>query len=639
LKLNALKIFQLSLLLIIIIYSPQAIAQYASDSSLYFIPVSSLNRLFSNFDKQLNTYYLNTGLDLYGSIGKFEYKLNQNYRSTLIQSNQNNIRDEEYFYAVGKYKFSSKWKQGIAISSNIVSDDRQLGINEATIIHLMTMSELNLIRNLILTPYGGYADNRQVNEVDTGPIYGLEGKLAYFNNADFDLSSMLRLENEDISPRKNTIRYLDMLVANPFNPDVTNFFSARFNQSRKDFYIFADSVTAQEFNINNNIESRTETVFLLQDRLNYNRLFDIFSLELAGRLNFRTIDRDTRYKSANIQSPSIFDTQIDELGIAVESGLFYRTESADYGINLNYYERDEKHITKKFEGASENFYEQRSELESRKNNNSYRTTISFLGNYYLSRKDQLSLSLFHSKLKYDTPSAQNDDDRDELLSIGRFRYTRYLNPFFQIFTNLEGTISHLNYVFASRSANNNVNRVLRLSTGGYYNGAKFSSLNNFEVSANYTVYDFQDVASSLRSISFRQFSATDSTHYRITKNFSFILTGYLKLTSQGELDWDNFAEKPLRYLQEIYADPKFGFVSSNSLIAIGIRYFSLNTFRFNNEEKVPDSDFLSIGPLLEILIGSKMLFLKLNSWYEFITDNKNVQRQRFNFILAMNWNF
>lgn len=638
-KLNALKIFQLSLLLIIIIYSPQAIAQYASDSSLYFIPVSSLNRLFSNFDKQLNTYYLNTGLDLYGSIGKFEYKLNQNYRSTLIQSNQNNIRDEEYFYAVGKYKFSSKWKQGIAISSNIVSDDRQLGINEATIIHLMTMSELNLIRNLILTPYGGYADNRQVNEVDTGPIYGLEGKLAYFNNADFDLSSMLRLENEDISPRKNTIRYLDMLVANPFNPDVTNFFSARFNQSRKDFYIFADSVTAQEFNINNNIESRTETVFLLQDRLNYNRLFDIFSLELAGRLNFRTIDRDTRYKSANIQSPSIFDTQIDELGIAVESGLFYRTESADYGINLNYYERDEKHITKKFEGASENFYEQRSELESRKNNNSYRTTISFLGNYYLSRKDQLSLSLFHSKLKYDTPSAQNDDDRDELLSIGRFRYTRYLNPFFQIFTNLEGTISHLNYVFASRSANNNVNRVLRLSTGGYYNGAKFSSLNNFEVSANYTVYDFQDVASSLRSISFRQFSATDSTHYRITKNFSFILTGYLKLTSQGELDWDNFAEKPLRYLQEIYADPKFGFVSSNSLIAIGIRYFSLNTFRFNNEEKVPDSDFLSIGPLLEILIGSKMLFLKLNSWYEFITDNKNVQRQRFNFILAMNWNF
>lgn len=638
-KIISLKIWSSNLLLLFLLCSPLSTAQYSTDSSLYFIPVSSLNRLFSNFDKQLNTYFLSTGLDLFGSFGEFEYKLNQNFRSTLIQSNQNNIRDEQYFYTVGKYKLSSNWKQGIAINSNLVSDDRQLGINEATIIHLITLSELNLIRNLILTPYGGYSDNRQVKEVDTGPIYGLEGKFTHFNQADFDLSSMLRLENEDISPRKNTIRFLDMLVTNPFNPDVTNYFSARFNQSRKDFYIFTDSVTASEFNINNNIESRTETVFLLQDRLKYNRIFEILSLELAGRINLRTIDRDTRYKSISIQSPSIFDTQIDELGIAIESGLFYQTESANFGINLNYYERDEKHLTKKFEGASENFYEQRSELESRKNNNSYRTTISFAGNYLLSRKDELSLSLFHSKLKYDTPSAQNDDDRDELLSIGRLRYARYLNPFFQIFTNLEGTISHLNYIFASRSANNNINRVLRFSTGGYYSGAKFSSLNNFEVSANYTVYDFQDIASSLRSISFRQFVATDSTHYRITKNFSFILTSYLKLTSQGELDWDNFAEKPLRYLQEVFADPKFGFVFSNSLIAVGMRYFSLNTFRYNKEEKIPDSDFLSIGPLLEILIGSKMLFLKLNSWYEFITDNTNVQRQRFNFILAMNWNF
>ena len=615
------------------------LAQSTPDSTLYSIPISSLNRLFSNFDKQLNTYYLNTGIDLYGSFSKFEYRINQNYRSTLIQTNQNTVRDEEYFFALGKYRLSNGWKQGIAITSNIVSDDRQLGINQATIYQAVTLSELYFIRGLIVTPYGGYSDNRQVNEIDRGPIYGLDGKLNYINSVDFDINSALRLENEDISPRKNTIRYLDLLVTNPFNPDVTNFFNARFNQSRKDFYISTDSITSQQFDITNNIESRTETAFLLQDRLNYNNLFDLFSLELAGRVNFRTIDRNTRYKSTSIQSPSVFDTQVDELGIVVESGLFYRTEFANAGINLNYYERDEKHVTKRFEGIAESFYEQRSELESRKNNNSYRTTISFLGNIYPSRKDQISLSLFHSKLKYDTPSGQNDDDRDELLTIGRLRYSRYLSPFFQIFTNLEGTLSHLVYIFSGRSANNNINRVLRLSAGGYYSGSQFSSLNNFEVSANYTVYDFQDVASNLRSISFRQFTATDSTNYRITKNFSFVVTAYLKLTSQGELDWDNFAERPLRYLQEIFADPKFGIVSDYSFFALGLRYFSLNTFRYNKTERVPDSDFLSIGPLFEILIGSKMLNLKLNTWYEFISDNSNVNRERLNFILAMNWNF
>ncbi|NWG28447.1 MAG: hypothetical protein HXY48_07915 [Ignavibacteriaceae bacterium] len=598
-----------------------------------------MNTLFSNFDKQLNTYYLNTGIDLYGSTTNFEYRLNQNYRSTLIQTNQNTLRDEEYLFALGKYKLSKAWKQGIAITSNIVSDDRQLGINEATIYQAVTLSELYFFRGLTLIPYGGYSDNRQVNEDDRGPIYGLDGKLNYIGSVDFDLSSALRLENEDISPRKNTIRYLDMLLTNPFNPDVTNFFNARFNESRKDFYISADSITSQQFNITNNIESRTETAFFLQDRINYNNLLDIFSFELSGKINFRTIDRNTRYKSTSIQSPAIFDTQVDELGIVVESGLFYRTASANAGINLNYYERNEKHITKRFEGVDESFYEQRSELESRKNNNSNRATISFMGNYYPSRKDQLSLSLFHSKLKYDTPSSQNDDDRDELLSIGRLRYTRYLSPFFQMFTNLEGTLSHLVYIFSSRSANNNTNRVLKLSAGGYYRGTQFSSLNNFEVSANYTVYDFQDATSSLRSISFRQFTATDSTNYRITKNFSFVVTGYVKLTDQGELDWGNFAERPLRYLQEIFADPKVGILSNTSFIAIGLRYFSLNTFRYNKAERVPDSNFLSIGPLFEILIGSKMLFLKLNSWYEFISDNTNINQQRLNFVLTMNWNF
>lgn len=623
----------------IILLSQPVYSQYITDSSLYQIPVSSLNKLFSNFDKQLNTYYLNTGIDLYGSFGRFEYKVNQNYRSTLIQSSQNNIRDEEYLFALGKYKLNNNWKQGIALSSNIVSDDRQLGINEATIYHAITLSELSLLQGLIFTPYGGYSDNRQVDEIDTGPIYGIMGNLDYINSTDFDISSRLQFENEDISPRKNSIRYLDLLVTSPFNTEVTNFLDARYSDYRKDFYIVVDSITSAEFNITNNIESRTESVFLLQDRIDYNNFLNLFSLQIAGRINFRKIDRQTRYKSTSIQSPSIFDTQVDELGIAVETGMFYRTESADIGINANYYERDEKHITKNFEGISESFYEQRSELEGRKNNNSHRATISLIGNYRLSKKDLISLSLFHSKLKYDTPSGANDDDRDELLSIGRLRYTRYLSPFFQFFSNLEGTLSHLVYIFSSRSANNNKNHVLRLSAGGYYKGERFTSMNNFEVSANYTVYDFQDVSSNLRSISFRQFTATDSTNYRMTKNFSFLITGYVKLTSQAELDWDNFAERPLRYLQEIFFDPKIGLVSNNSFFAVGFRYFSLNTFRYNKEERLSDSDFLSIGPLFEIMIGTKMLYLKLNTWYEFISDNTNVDRERFNFVMSMNWNF
>ena len=623
----------------VIIFSSKSFAQALVDSSLYNIPISSLNRLFSDFDKLLNTYYLNTGFDLYGSASRFEYRINQNFRSTLIQSNDNSIRDEEYFYAIGKYRIWNGWKQGALIRSSMLSDSRKLGINQSVINQAILLSDLQPMYWLELIPYGGYSNNLQVDEDDTGPVYGIEGRINNLNLTDFDLNSELRFENEDISPRKNTIRLLDLLVTNPFSPEITNNLNARYSQYRKDFYLFADSVTALEYDIVNNLESRTETIFLLQDKLNYNNLFDLFEMELSGRLLFRTIDRELRYKSVNIQSPSIFDTEVEELGIILESGIYYRTETADVGLHISYFERDEKYITKRYSGIDESFYLERSQQEGRKNNNSYRAIVSLLGNFYFSKIDRLSWSLLQSKLKYDTPSPLNDDDRDELLSIARLRYSTYLNPFLQMFVNLEGTISHLVYLYASQSANNNVNRVLRLSAGGNYKGARFSSMNNFEVSANYTVYDFNDITSNLRSISFRQFIATDSTQYFITKNLSFIITPYIRLTDQGELDWNNFAEKPQRYLQEIFADPRFGISTNVTFIALGLRYFSLNTFRYIEKQRILNSEFLSVGPLFEMLIRTQMLFLKLNTWYEFISDYGNVNRERFNFLLSMNWNF
>jgi len=639
LKQNKKTVFILILVTILILWSKISSAQILLDSSLYSIPVSQLNNLFSDFDKLLNTYYLNTGINLYGSFSGFEYRVNQNFRSTLIVQNENTTREEEYLYALGKYRIRNGLKLGALVTSNLLSDSRKLGINKSVINQAIFLTDYQPNYWFEIIPYGGYQNNLQVDEDDTGPVYGFEGRIINPDLTDFNLNSSFKFENADISPRKNTIRYLDLLVANQFSPEVTNNLNATYSRYRKDFYLFADSLTSLEYDIVNNLDSRTETVFLLQDQLFYNNLFDVMEMKLSGRILFRTIDRELRYKSTQFQSPSLFDTQVDELGIILESSFYYRTEGADVGMELSYLERDEKYITKRYPGGDENFYQQRSQLEGRKNNNSYRAIVSLLGNFYFSNRSRLSWSFFQSKLKYDTPSPLNDDDRDELLSIARLKYSTYLNPFLQVSLNLEGNLSHLVYLYASQSANNNVNRVLRLSTGANYRGARLTSTNNFEVSANYTVYDFEDVASNLRSISFRQFIATDSTQYFITKNFSFIITPYIRLTDQGELDWDEFAENPQRYLQEIFADPRFGISTNVSFFALGLRYFSLNTYRYIEGIRVLNSEFLSIGPLFEMLIKTPMLFLKLNSWYEFLSDYGNVERQRLNFLLSMNWNF
>jgi hypothetical protein len=630
----------LLILLISFISVSLSTAQNSTDSLDYLGQIQKANSLFSNFDKLLDTYYLNTGFNLTGNFSKISLGVFENFRSTLFKSTTQSIRDEQYLTITGKYQLDDNYNLGISANNTILSDDRNTLLNKTKINYLTMFSELKLIKDILISPFGGYSTNIQVGEEDNGPVYGFEGAANNLSFPDFSINSVFKFRNEDILPRRNLLRYFDLSFNNPFNPSVTNLLSGRFTSSRKDFYFPADSIISSTFDIVNNIESRTESNYFAEDKLRYRELFSNVDFEISGSVNWRTIDRDTRYKSAEVQSKNIFDTNIEELILSLGSTLFYRTGSFNSSLSFNFGERDEKNLTKRFDEIDESFYEQRSELESRKNNNSTRATIAFTSDYDFSRTDKLVFSLYHNKLRYDTPSEENDDDRDEILSIARLSYTKNLSPFFQAFVNSEATLSHVVYLFAGRSSNNNINRVLRLAAGGYYRGANVSSLNTFEVSANYTVYDFEDLSSSLRSISFRQFIATDSSRISLSNRFAFVLNGYIKLSEQADLNWGEFAERPSRFLQEIFAVPKFMLTYNSSWFGIGLRYFSLNTFKYDELTRIPDTKYLSYGPLVEIIYyvyGS--LNLLIDSWYEFISINNVPDRERVNFVMKLNWNF
>jgi hypothetical protein len=615
-------------------------------SQIYLDTLSSINKgtpgnlLFSNFNKILNTFHLNTGFNLFGDFSDVSIEVNENFRSTYFDAITKSIRDEQYFTLSGKLRLSNISKIGIAANSTILSDDRNILLNESNINYLTLFTELNFNSNFLISPYGGYTSNRQLGETDTGPVYGFDGSTDNLSYPGFSISSVFRFRNEDILPRKNLLRYFNLTLTNPFNPLVTNTLAGRYSSTRKDFYFPADSITSLEFDITNNIESRNETIFFAEDRLRYNEFFDNVDLEIIGGANWRAINRDKRYQFAEVQSPTVFNTKIEELILSLESALFYRSTFLDLTLNFNLAERDEKHLTIPFPGSDRIFYLQRSELEARKNNNSVRATLALTGNFKLSGTDKIIFSLYHNKLRYDTPSPDNDDDRDEILTILRIRYSKYLSPFFQAFVNAEATINPVVYLFASRSSNNNVNRVLRLAAGGYYGGANVSSLNTFEISANYTVYDFEDLSTNLRSFSFRQFTATDSSRIRFGKRFAFVITGYIKISENADLNWGDFTVRPTRFINEIFADPKFLLVFNKSEFGLGMRYFSLRTYNYEGLTKIPDTDYLSIGPLIDLIFNVyNSLYLKIDGWYEFITINNLPEQERANFLMTLNWNF
>ena len=124
-----------------------------------------------------------------------------------------------------------------------------------------------------------------------------------------------------------------------------------------------------------------------------------------------------------------------------------------------------------------------------------------------------------------------------------------------MFVNLEGNLNKIVYVFKERSANNNTRRVLKFSSGGDIRLSYLTSRNVAEVSANYTVFEFEDLNPNLNSFSFRQLVLSDSTQIKLFRTTSFNFLGYIKLSEQGDFNWQGFANKPVRDLEEYYAEP------------------------------------------------------------------------------------
>ena len=607
---------------------------------MFIQPEPFRNSLSTNFDKQLNTYLFSSSFNLDKSFNSLAFKINENYNSSFIKSAIKSIREENFLRFSTSYRINSYLNTGILASSNLLSDSRNIEINQASQSSAAFYTIYKPEDKIYISPFFGYITNEQTGEKDFGNLYGLEGLLDTIQLSDNYLYSQIKFRNEDISPRKNTMRYYNFVLIDSLGYNSGNLLNASYSENRKDFYFAADSITAARYNISNNIQSRIESNYFLQDRFITRSFLDLFDLDLTGRFLWRTIDRNTRYRDFTSVASSIFDTKVNELRVEFASRASYYSSFFNGSISLRYSGRDENHLTKNFEGANQILYEDKAAIESRKNNKALRGSLVFNGTFNLSKTDFLTLSLYQNKLRYDTPSPDNYDDRDELLSIARLRYSKQLTPFFEFFVNTDATLNRTVYIFSEQSSNNNINRIIRLNTGGSYRGKYFSTLNSFEVSANYTVYDFEDINPNFKSFSFRQFTARDSSSVKLSRDLSFSTYGYAKFSEQGDLKWASFSTNPTRYLREIFSESKFTVNYNSAWLSVGARIFSLNTYKYNTGVKVIDTKFLSLAPLTEIIISMKQsLYLRLYGWYEFITQNDTDKKEEANLSIQATWYF
>jgi hypothetical protein len=548
--------------------------------------------------------------------------LDEQFRSTLIRTDRNFLKDQQELRMIGGHRFTDRFDIRVQASSLFLSDDQITGLNDAGINSAHGGFGYLLYPGLTFAPFIGYVSDRQADRTDKGLSYlaRLQGSdLELLNDFYMNVDAQYLLNKVD--PRETTQHFIYLSADRAFDGQTYAGFRTYYTSSRREFYFPADQPTQNVFMSLTNIDRRNEHRIGTSGEMQYE-----INPTLIGRftttLDWRNVTRGYYYQQTIVPSQYLYDTAVDEFMINVQLSLRYYLGRTLTGYSyISYGERSEEHTIGTVPSSIPPiFYERRTESEFIKNNVSKRTTLGTYGNIRMHAAHRFTYSGSASILRYDTPSPLNYDDRDELRVFASFGTIHDIGRYVTLRLGIDLMFSHIVYLKAQRSANNNKNRVLRFMPSVTYTPFSWlSTTNAFEVLANYTVYDFEDVVSNLRSLSYRQMGWLDSTRVTLSESTSLSIFSQYRRYERGELQWREFSERPITSFEELtlIATLQYELFGGNIAFAGGIRYFRQDRYRYEIRDRIFETRLSNSGPICSVYwrVGRKYL-LKLSGWYE-----------------------
>jgi hypothetical protein len=547
--------------------------------------------------------------------------VDERFRSSLIQTDRKFIKDQQELTLFAGRRINDRVDVRVSGSSLFLSDNQITGLNDAAISRAYAGIGFSPFVNITFAPYLGYTVDRQAERIDRGLSYRAHVRGTNIEYAETFLNIDGQFSLQNVDPRTTANHFIHIDIDREFAAQTFMNVQSYYMFSRREFYFPADDVTEDLFNVTMNIDQRFDRRIGTAGEIQYalrNNLIGVISTSI----DWRTVTRGFYYQPTTPFTSYLFDTSVDELSLNIRLGFRYSFGDRFSGTgHLTYSERSEEHrLVSVDTGIPPTFVENRAASEFIKNNFSKRTVLATQGNLRLARRHYLMFAGSSSILRYDTPSPQNFDDRDELrllLFTGtRHDLTRYLTLNFSV----DLIMTHIVYLRAQRSANNNWNRVLRFTPAITYSPIDwFQTTNAFEVLANYTVYDFEDILTNVRSLSYRQMGWIDSTRVQVTENTRFNFYSHYRRYERGELRWSSFSERPLHSFEEltVIATIRYDIPHRSIAFAGGIRYFNRDRYRYNLREREFETQVRNIGPTCYIYWNiDNRLLLTLQGWYE-----------------------
>ncbi len=603
----------------------QAQVQSNARDSLLIEPLFS-----QGFDKNANTIVFN-GL-LRGSIPTFIaddawFLFDLRYRANTIRGFNTSVRDDAEALLEQRLGLAPEWFAFVSAGGLISDDSRSLTINKLLNGNLRSGLRYQSLDERIQAEAAAAAVySEQLGIADRGSEYGgfLRGRGLKLDEFDvqFDaLADLSQLSGE----RLNFTVGGDGEISRLFPEGAAISVVGEVEDSRRDFYTFvgSGSTAALETRKRNNWAVEAHAAFELSDDID---------LDLRTAIRSEAIER---FYGAAFQENSVtaVTRARDELRLDIEAIARGRWAGGLHSMGIFVNGRDESNsVTQRFDVNPSELTRLR-ESERQRDNSSTRSGLTLRSEWPVFGRDTVSASFSGIVLRYDTPSDENNDDRDELSLITALSFSHRHSDMLTSRVTLETQLEHLVFLRAERSAQNNWNRVIRLIPRVEITTRRFIARPTFEVLANFTSYDFENQIITSPSFSFRQVSYRDSLIWRLSSQEYLDLGIVTRYYERARFRWNSFSETPQDENVELFCrlllfhTPNFS-DPNGTQVGVGARVYSLSSSPAGTPLPGQETLRQSFAPETVIRFSAgPHTDLELRGWYEIEFDRgKEVRR-------------
>ncbi len=504
----------------------------------------------TEFAREVNRYRWSSETGWNADVGRWKVNMTNRFQSDayLQFDNRLRFRDED------RLDIAAIRPVGQSIDASIRGGLDWFGSGRASSQLLLLGVQMRPAATLKIETSGGIASDRRPGivqgeqgaplRIDTGPAVALSATLEPRETQGYQVSLYSDAMWQRISPRRIRDMALGATAARSFGLARLES-GVSFSSRRRDIYQAASFLNRGQVRDPESIEATTS------DTLDVN-----FLVQAPVAQGLRVVAQaDIRLNQRRIRTPKVpeesitFETNFARQALAGQVSLHYKQERMDAQLRAEYGATNERRVLSNREELPPSEAAQKQVLLEQADYDEGVFALS--GSIRGAVMPALTVLFTGSSriVRHDTPLV-NLDDRDEVYHTGTLALSHRRSRSLRVELRLFGSYHHTVFLNAERSAENSLQRTLRLRPSMEWTPGSFTSIRlASEVRATYTTEDFVLPGRKSSDQSAREMRLESEMEHRIFADTDLGLNASFSDLRLGRLQWESFTEIPFDTLR------------------------------------------------------------------------------------------